>query len=93
MTEVQFEAALIWSYEDPDRLEGRTHRAYNQVFSDNPTREQLAVMVAGKQKDIEASPGRYPDPAMHRLEVRRVEKYDADLASIVAEYNAGQDGE
>ena len=50
-------------------------------------------MVAQKQRSIERDPQLFPDPAMHRLEVRRVETTVADLEGIVAEYNAGQDGE
>jgi len=87
----QFEAVLIWSHQPASGIEtGRQFKAFNRVFEEEPTDEQLASVVAEKQRQIEATPHAFPDPAMHRMELRKVAKYDLPLEYYVDLWNQDQ---
>lgn len=93
-TATKYEVVLVWSHGPTSDLakaiDQRKAYAYNRVFDQEPSREALAGIVAAKQAEIEANPLTHPDPAFHRLEVRKVTTELADLESLVAEYNENQ---
>ncbi len=86
----QFEAVLVWSHEPASGIGERQYKAFNRVFDEEPNDVQLAAVVADKQREIEATPDAYPDPAMHRMELRKVAKYDLPLQEYVDLWNQDQ---